>query len=145
MLWEETIIGPICCQSAGRHQQQIELLHLLSTSRAKAVEENLAPRKSNRVLTLTLVLARVWLSVLRRVQLLVDSVRMGFREQEISGTDIFQAEKPLVCKTKFGLTVCISGSVPRELAEMWWLSPSWWFIGTQTTWSIRSVPPLLYS
>ena len=69
---EETVTMPIHCQSTVRHQQQIQILQLMSTLRekAEAQEENLAPRKSNRVLTPTLVSAMVWLSVPGRVMVI---------------------------------------------------------------------------
>ena len=113
---EETITVPTRCQSAVRHQHQIQLLQLMSTLRVKAEaqEENLAPRKSNRVLTLTLVSAMVWPSVLRRATV-IRGVCMDGLQRVGNLREIHFPGGKTVCNTKWGPSVCISGSVPREL------------------------------
>lgn len=118
----------------------------MSTLRAKAEaqEENLVPRKSNRVLKLTLVPPMVWPSVLRRATIISGLVWMGFRELEIPGRAIFQAEKLSLQHKIRPECVCISGSVPMGTAETRLLYPLWCFVGTQTTRSTRSALLLLY-
>lgn len=53
-------------------------------------------------------------------------------------------QKNPVCSRQSGLIVCISRSVPMGTADTWLLYPLWSFVGTQTTWSIRSALPLLH-
>lgn len=92
---EETITVLTCCCSTGKHQPWIQSLQLVSTLRAKAEaqEEDLVTRKSNRVLKLYLVPPKVWLSVPRKATIINGYVWKGFRELEILGGGILQAEK----------------------------------------------------
>lgn len=140
---EETITVPACCQSAVSINPKYR-------SCSSWAHRGLKQKHSRGIwcqgkataLKLSLMAPMVWLSVLRRAAIINGLVWMGFRELEIPGRAILQAEKLSLQHTI--RPDCISRSVPRGAADTQLLYPLWCFVGTQTTWSIRSALPLLY-